>query len=231
MEGNTLLRSYQYRYDDLGIGIHVIKNKIKNQREALNTFRNKPAAVKKAIAQLDAHIEKLELGNPELTEILGIEGSSARIYFAQMFDEADWKGRKPRIKNDYINSTLDIAYMQIFHLVDAILGIYGFDTYYGVLHKCFYMRKSLVCDLIEPLRPIVDLCIRKAIHLGQCKEEDFEIINHRYLLEWGKNPEYIAFIMKAILDRKDDIFLYLQGYYRSFMKQKKPSEFPVFEIR
>ncbi len=121
--------------------------------------------------------------------------------------------------------------MQIFHLVDAILGIYGFDTYYGVLHKCFYMRKSLVCDLIEPLRPIVDLCIRKAIHLGQCKEEDFEIINHRYLLKWGKNPEYIAFIMKAILDRKDDIFLYLQGYYRSFMKQKKPSEFLVFEIR
>ncbi len=43
-----------------------------------------------------------------------------------------------------------------------MLYIYGFDVFCGVLHRQFYMRKSLVCDVIEPFRPIIDLQIRKA---------------------------------------------------------------------
>ena len=59
--------------------------------------------------------------------------------------------------------TLDIGYTMLFNIVDAMLQIYGFDTYYGVFHRCFYMRKSLVCDIMEPMRPIIDYEIRKAI--------------------------------------------------------------------
>ena len=31
--------------------------------------------------------------------------------------------------------------------------------------KEFYMRKSLVCDLVEPLRPIIDQQVKKSINL------------------------------------------------------------------
>lgn len=62
----------------------------------------------------------------------------------------------------------------LFNLVDAILQVYGFDTYNGVFHKCFYMRKSLVCDIMEPMRPIIDYEIRKAINLNQCKKDDLK---------------------------------------------------------
>lgn len=124
-----------------------------------------------------------------------------------------------------------MGYSMLFQIVDAILRTYGFDTYCGVLHTDFYMRKSLVCDLIEPMRPIIDLQIRKSINLGQCKEEDFEVYNYKYQLPWKNSPKYVAFLMEAIIDRKDEIFLYVQQYYRAFMRNKPYNEFPKFEVQ
>ena len=49
------------------------------------------------------------------------------------------------------------------------------------------MRKSLVCDLMEPIRPVVDYQVRKSINLGQCKENDFEVINNRWCLKFKNN--------------------------------------------
>lgn len=80
-----------------------------------------------------------------------------------------------------------ILHAMLLNIVDAILQVYGFDTYYGVFHKCFYMRKSLVCDLMEPIRPVVDYQVRKSINLGQCKENDFEVINNRWCLKFKNN--------------------------------------------
>lgn len=92
------------------------------------------------------------------------------------------------------------------------------------------MRKSLVCDLMEPIRPVVDYQVRKTINLGQCKENDIEVINNRWCLKYKSNPQYIQFLMNSILEYKDDIFLYIQQYYRFFMKRKSVSEIPVFII-
>lgn len=48
------------------------------------------------------------------------------------------------------------------------------------------MRKSLVCDIMEPMRPIVDYEIRKAINLGQCKVDDFDVYDQRWCLKYKK---------------------------------------------
>ena len=229
MEGNTLLRKHQYEYTENDIGRKIEQNKIKNQSQILKNIRGKNQIMKEGIELLDKMVVQLEQ-QLEYLEVMGIEGNAARVYFSRVFDNVDWKGRKPRIKNDYVNVTLDIGYTMLFNIVDAILQVYGFDTYYGVFHKCFYMRKSLVCDLMEPIRPVVDYQVRKSINLGQCKENDFEVINNRWCLKYKSNPQYIQFLMNAILEYKDDIFLYIQQYYRFFMKRKSVSEIPVFLI-
>ena len=229
MEGNTLLRKHQYEYTENDIGRKIEQNKIKNQSQILKNIRGKNQIMKEGIELLDKMVVQLEQQLAYL-EVMGIEGNAARVYFSRVFDNVDWKGRKPRIKNDYVNVTLDIGYTMLFNIVDAILQVYGFDTYYGVFHKCFYMRKSLVCDLMEPIRPVVDYQVRKSINLGQCKENDFEVINNRWCLKYKSNPQYIQFLMNAILEYKDDIFLYIQQYYRFFMKRKSVSEIPVFII-
>ena len=68
------------------------------------------------------------------------------------------------------------------------------------------MRKSLACDIMEPMRPIIDYEIRKAANLGQCKIDDFEQFDQRWVLKYKKNPDYIQFLMNSILEYKDDIF-------------------------
>lgn len=229
MEGNTLLRKHQYEYTENDIGRKIEQNKIKNQSQILKNIRGKNQIMKEGIELLDKMVVQLEQ-QLEYLEVMGIEGNAARVYFSRVFDNVDWKGRKPRIKNDYVNVTLDIGYTMLFNIVDAILQVYGFDTYYGVFHKCFYMRKSLVCDLMEPIRPVVDYQVRKSINLGQCKENDLEVVNNRWCLKYKSNPQYIQFLMNAILEYKDDIFLYIQQYYRFFMKRKSVSEIPVFII-
>ena len=205
------------------------KNKIENQLQSLKNIRSKTEYIREGIKLIEDMIPKLD-EEIEYLEIMGIEGNAARVYFPRIFDIVQWKGRKPRIKNDYINTTLDIGYTMLFNIVDAILQVYGFDTYYGVFHKCFYMRKSLVCDIMEPMRPIIDCQIRKAINLGQCKQEHFVEYNHRWVLKYKQNPEYIRFLMKAILEYKDEIFLYIQNYYRYFMKKKSVTELPRFSL-
>ena len=84
---------------------------------------------------------------------------------------------------------------------------------------------------MEPLRPIIDLEIRKAINLGQCKEEDFQVFQNQYSLDYKKNANYIGFIMDAIMNYKEDIFLFIRGYYRAFMKGKDIKQYTLFELK
>lgn len=187
MEGNVLLRRHQYNYNDSALAKHILLNKIRNQRKSLNSQREKTECLKEAITQLDHYISALQnTDSMDTQEYLGYEGSAARVYFKHHFNNVNWIGRKPRIKLDYINSTLDIGYTILFNYIDVLLNIYGFDTYCGVLHREFYKRKSLVCDIVEPFRPLIDKQVKKAINLGQCKEEDFAQINNKYLLEWKR---------------------------------------------
>ena len=134
MEGNTLLRKRQYDYQEMKVGRFIILNKIENQRAALMNLRNKNELLLEAIEKLDEHIEKLKGPELDLNKIMGIEGSAARTYFPQMFNNVKWKGRKARIKCDYINASLDIGYTILFNIIDALLNVYGFDEYYGVWH-------------------------------------------------------------------------------------------------
>lgn len=231
MEGNSLLHRKQYEYKGNDIAQQIVLNKIVNQRYALNTFRKKNELCKQAISTLDGYILSLKNNIYDDKSLLGIEGSAARVYFSQMFDNVNWRGRKPRVKYDFVNATLDIGYNLLFNLVDSLLQVYGFDVYCGIYHKEFYMRKSLACDLMEPLRPIIDLKVRKAINLGQCKKEDFKVFQNQYCLEYKMSSSYVDFIMSELLEYKNEIFIFIQSYYRSFMKGKNGQQFAMFEMR
>ena len=227
-EGNVLLRKKQYEYRGLDIARHLIENKIDQQIETLKQHRKKPSELKAAIANLQGYKSRLPDADLALQEILGIEGIASRVYFSHMFDMVEWKGRKPRAKQDITNLLLDIGYTQLFHFMDALLNLYGFDTYQGVYHQVFYQRKSLVCDLVEPFRPLVDRRIRKAFRLGQVHEEDFSKVNGQYRVFGKQSQPYIAFLLESLMEHKQEMFLYVQSYYRAFMRSKPTSEFPVF---
>ena len=232
MEGNVFLRKHQYLYDDneLSLAKHILENKIHNQLLNVSSLRNKSEELQAAVNQIQQCEELISSYKGDLAGILGIEGVAARIYFKNYFNNVEWLGRKPRIKNDYVNSTLDIGYTILFNILDALLNVYGFDTYCGILHKQFYMRKSLVCDFMEPFRTLIDKQVKKSINLGQCSQDDFDLVNHKYLLKWKKNNDYVRFLLEPILINRRALFLYVQTYYRSFMKQKPIKDYPIFTI-
>ena len=228
-EGNTLLRQKQYIYNSLEIAQHIVKNKISNQRALLKNIRDKNEYVREAIVLLGQYWERVDTVTT-LRELLGYEGQASRVYFKNCFNNTVWNGRQPRVKSDIINSTLDVGYTLLFSFVDSLLLSFGFDTYRGVMHTQFYMRKSLTCDLVEPFRALIDHQVRVAVSLRQLKEEDFVLLNRQYRLRWEASAKYIQLLMTPILENKERIFLYFQEYYRCFMKGLPLEDYPVFSL-
>ena len=227
-EGNFLLREKQYRYTSLAIACHLVKNKIENQNHLLKKIRNKDNEVKETIERLEGFKSNLIEDEMELSHILGFEGIASREYFKILFKDCNWMIRRPRVKHDPINSLQDTGYTILFNFIGSLLDLYGFDIYKGVYHKCFYQRKSLACDMMEPFRSIIDARIKKAHSLGQIKKKDFLIVNKQYRLFGKKSKPYIEWLLKEILDHKNSIFLYVQQYYRCFIREKPIGEYPIF---
>lgn len=229
MEGNTVLRKKQYLNEISDeIGKQIIINKIENQKFMLKKIRD--VSNTEGIILLEENIRKLLKNTYNSYEIMGIEGIASKVYFNRMFKEFDWKGRQPRLKRDKINLLLDIGYTILFNYIEAILNIYGFDIYKGNLHKEFYKRKSLVCDMIEPFRPIVDYKIRKSFNLGIFEHYEFYVENNQYRLKWQYSSEYTKLILEEIIKYRTNIFRYIQDYYRWFMKGKEISAFPSVRL-
>ncbi|MDF3820551.1 type V CRISPR-associated endonuclease Cas1 [Leptospira sp. 96542] len=226
-EGNFLLRQKQYSYSETKIALSLVKNKIHNQISLLKSVRSKSNRVKDAILSLESYKSKSET---DLKSILGMEGIASRVFFQAWFEELNWKGRKPRSKIDITNTLMDIGYTYLFYFLESMLNLYGFDIFKGVYHQNFYQRKSLVCDLVEPFRCIIDRRIKTAYGLNQIQEKDFTHTKGQWFLKIDQNKKYSQWIVSEILKYKEPIFQYVQEYYRAFMRNKPIEEYPVFEI-
>lgn len=229
-EGNVLLRRRQYEFEGTALAAHVISNKIHNQNFLLKKKRNKTEDEKEAIKKLEQFEKDVLKYDLSVQEIMGIEGISAKLYFQTLFKAHNWTARRPRAKQDITNCLMDIGYTILFNVINALLEMYGFDVYVGILHTQFFHRKSLVCDLEEPFRPIIDAALIKAMNLGQVNEKDFWKNNEQFILPWKNSAKYVELFIRAIMEYKNEIFIYLQSYYRAFMRNKNANDFPIFEM-
>lgn len=228
-EGNTLLREAQYERSSLEIAKMLVKNKIMSQRLSLVKQRDEMSATNEAIALLKKYEKDVDLVAKNIHELMGIEGAAARVYFPSKFSNYEWEARRPRVKNDFVNSTLDLGYTILFNFIESNLRMYGFDLYKGNLHTDFYKRKSLVCDLVEPFRPIIDHRIRTAIGLGKCKSSNFLLYGNQWQLKKENYKRYNHFLTSAVLEHKEAIFDYVRSYYRYCMRPDT-AEFPQFVL-
>lgn len=228
-EGNFLLREKQYNCAMKNqIANRIVYNKILNEIECLKKLRD--TSNNEGINILKENLEKLNNIDLTLSEIVGIEGVCAKVYFNRLFKNIPWQSRKPRLKSDILNLLLDIGYTILFNYIEALLNVYGFDLYKANLHQEFYKRKSLVCDIIEPFRVIIDYKILKMYNLGQIKESDFILVNNRYNLNYKNSQKIILEILNEINEYKICIFKYIQEYYRWFMKNQDIEKMPIAKV-
>ncbi len=230
-EANYLLRKRQFEYeaDNLTIGKVIILNKVRNQKSALLRTRRKDEATLCAVSQCDDALAAI----PNITnynQLMGIEGHVAKSFFFAYFQYHGWDGRHPRMKCDVMNATLDIGYTILFNFMESFIRMFGFDLYVGVYHRLWFKRKSLVCDLIEPFRCIIDHATLLAYNRKQFSEKDFQLIKREYHLKQERCTHYYKVFYDALIARKMDIFRYVQQYYRCFMGRKSTQTYPVFNL-
>lgn len=224
--GNYSLREKQYTADDareLMQAKGLIANKVENQRVLLLQRDITPPAMFNT-KKVKASIETAQ----DFKSLLGVEGSLTKAYFQALFEKQQWYRRLPRTKVDINNVLMDIGYTFLFNFVDSISQLFGFDVYKGVYHKQFFQRKSLVCDLVEPLRPLIDRQIIKAYNLRQINPDDFKKEGEQYLLGFKEQGKYTQIFLNALMERKEDVYTFIRDYYYFVMNGKE--EMPVFKL-
>lgn len=228
-EANYLLRARQFSKPsgDIEIAKVLVVNKLENQLALLKKCREKTEKIEKAKVQIEGHIAQLAQLS-EVRELMGVEGICAKFFFSAYFEFSGWKNRLPRVKQDFLNATLDIGYTLLFNYIDCMLRLFGFDPYMGVYHQLWFRRKSLVCDLMEPFRCIIDHQVRKSLKLGTIGEQDFDFRNNGYYLKPEMSKKYTQLFFEAILAKKPELFKYIQSYYRCFMGKKSSTTYPMY---
>lgn len=222
-EANYLLRQRQYAIGDnqaLNFAKHFIEQKANNSITLLKGIRKKDDELRQMIETLADYQRQIDQ-TKRLDELMGIEGNIAKSYFKYHFGQlkhTSWQGRKPRLKIDPVNVVLDMGYTLLFNYIEINLRLFGFDVYKGMLHQLWYKRKSLVCDLVEPFRCIVDKQVLTSFNLGQFKTEHFNQIKMQYQLKTEHQRIYNAILMQAIIAHKVPIFVYIRDFYRAYVK-------------
>lgn len=129
-------------YDDLWM--KIVKEKIDNQSKVLKIIQKDDELICKM----------LQLKNDVLSgDPTNREAHAAKIYFNSMMNSTFSRGND----NILLNSGLDYGYSIIRSYISRLCVGYGLNTQIGIHHKNEYNRFNLVDDLMEPVRPFVDL--------------------------------------------------------------------------
>lgn len=153
--------------------------------QASNARLDKKVLLVPKAEELDTLLAKIPQ-QTTLASLRGIEGRAAAAYFTALSlylpPALRFEGRNRRPPRDPFNAVLSLSYTLLHS--EAVLAAYGagLDPYIGFYHSLDYSRESLACDLIEPLRPLVDNwligCFRKEI----LREEHFSTTQEGCLL-------------------------------------------------
>lgn len=150
----------------LAVSKGLLSGKFSGQRRLLREALELRPDCRKALLDSQRRQDALFLqlsAAADLDQLRGIEGAAAAAHFAALATllppELNFSGRNRRPPRDPVNACLSLGYT-LLH-AEAVSAAYGagLDPLLGVFHEPVYGRESLACDLIEPLRPRVDVWV------------------------------------------------------------------------
>lgn len=138
----------------------IVYQKIMNQKKVLQILDK---------ADVDVKLQQLleEITNGDKTNR---EAHAAKIYFNTLMETSFSRGNQDIL----LNSGLDYGYTIIRAYFARICVGYGLNSQLGIHHKNEYNRFNLIDDLMEPIRPFVDLYAYRML-----KNEKYFKIEHR----------------------------------------------------
>ena len=156
----------QISFDDLlkkKLWKKIIIEKIKNQ--AMNLY------IKSKFDSYEMLINYA--GNVEIGDPTNREGHSAKVYFNSLFGNSF-----NRDLDVFINRALNYGYSIILSSINREIKSLGYLTELGIHHIGESNPFNLSCDLIEPLRPLIDsLVIKDYVNEDNYKSKYIELLS------------------------------------------------------
>lgn len=225
-------RRGQYRLFELpGVRLQLaretIRAKIHNQRVML--MRN--GEVPERVLQLLAGFRDATAGARDATELLGIEGNAAALYFEQFESmlkqrqdwDFEWRGRNRRPPRDPVNALLSLGYSMLAKELTGVCYAVGLDPFLGFMHQPRYGRPALALDLMEEFRPLVaDSVAISLINRGELGPEDFmRTANGTFLKDGGRKVFWEAWFRRLDTEVSHPEFAYQMAYRRMLEVQAR----------
>lgn len=139
----------------------IVEAKIYNQASAYQRLFDDKAGMDK-ILKFSTEISEGDKTNRE--------AHAAKVYFNLLMGTSFSRGNEDIL----LNSGLDYGYAVLRGFIARVCVGYGLNTQIGIHHKNEYNRFNLVDDLMEPLRPIVDM-----VAYNSMKDEEYFTREHR----------------------------------------------------
>jgi CRISPR-associated protein Cas1 len=225
-------RRGQYRlFELLGVRLllarEIIRAKIHNQRVML--MRN--ADVSDNIIKILANLRDRTNFTHDMTELLGIEGSAAALYFENFGSmlkqwekwKFDWRGRNRRPPRDPVNALLSLGYSMLAKELTGVCYSVGLDPFLGFMHQPRYGRPALALDLMEEFRPLIaDSVAISLINRGEIGPEDFmRNASGTFLTERGRRCFWEAWFRRLDSEVSHPEFSYKMAYRRMLEVQAR----------
>ncbi len=182
---NVQLRLTQYqRATDpafcLSVARAIVAGKLQNQRQILLRAQRRLQDNDLAAALGNLRVLGQRAAECRDLDVLrGLEGQGAALYFGQFgklirnpaFQFSTRTRRPPR---DPVNALLSFGYAVLGSTAETEVYRCGLDPMLGFLHQSAYGRPSLMLDLLEEFRPLIDTLVLRVINRRQVGERDFE---------------------------------------------------------
>ncbi len=140
----------------------IVREKILNQRRLLIKQNHFEAA-----DLLEQYLSELVEGDET-----NREGHAAKVYFNALFGQ-----EFSRRKENVVNGPLNYGYSIILSTINRNIVTSGYLTQLGIWHDNEFNHFNLGCDLMEPIRPFVDLELFKLSDLDDFKLPMANILN------------------------------------------------------
>ena len=138
----------------------IVRSKISHQRNVLLHW-SKPQA-----DLLTGYLEQLQFG-----DTTNREGHAAKVYFNALFG-MEFSRSLPLPAN----AALNYGYGLLLSAINREISSAGYLTQLGIFHDNVFNAFNLGCDLMEPLRPLIDNAVMKMQPEIFEKEQKLELV-------------------------------------------------------
>ncbi|MBX5455219.1 MAG: CRISPR-associated endonuclease Cas1 [Acidobacteriia bacterium] len=240
---NVEVRTAQYRmsFDEaacLRFAKELVAAKIANQRTILRRNWRGPAEERQAVLDRLSAARRSAEGATRLTQLLGVEGDAASVYFrafasllkqpenkqgAEALAPFRFEARNRRPPTDPVNAMLSLAYAMLTRHLTIALASVGLDPYRGFYHAPRYGRPALALDLMEPFRPIIaDSVVLSVVNTGEIGPNDFVVaVTGTALTQAGRRRFVEALERRLSQETTHPIFGYQLSMRRMLLVQAR----------